>query len=101
MALGFLITTSITIPRCNQLHIHWVQVVLFPGVKMLLRKHEGNRHITRPRRRMGKSKSILKNEGVDWIHLAQNRDQRRDIEDTVTNFRFHKRREFLEKMGDH
>jgi hypothetical protein len=30
--------------------------------------------------------------GVDWIHLAQDRDQRRSFANTATNFRFHKRK---------
>jgi hypothetical protein len=30
-------------------------------------------------------------EGVDWVHLAQNRDRWQTLVNMIMNFRFHKR----------
>jgi hypothetical protein len=46
--------------------------------KVLLGKHEQSRPVGRPRRRLDNTTTDFKEtgrEGVDWIHLAQNRDQ--------------------------
>jgi hypothetical protein len=59
--------------------------------RMLVRKPEGKRSLGRPRRRRkDKSKMGLKEkgwDGVDWIHMAQDRDQWRALVNTVLNLR--------------
>jgi hypothetical protein len=47
------------------------------------------------------SKSIFNNEGADWVHLAQNRDQKRGIVNTVMNFRLHNMRGISSETGLH
>jgi hypothetical protein len=54
-------------------------------------KPEGKRPLGRPRRRWEDIKMTLREigrDGMDWIHLAQDRDQRRDILNTLINLRF-------------
>jgi hypothetical protein len=57
--------------------------------KILVEKHEGKRPVIRPRRRWEDSiKMDLREigfEGVDWIHLAQDRDWWRALMNTVMN----------------
>jgi hypothetical protein len=59
--------------------------------KILVRKREGKKPLGRPRRtwedniRMDLREIGL--EGVDWIHLAQDRDQWRAVVNTVMNIR--------------
>jgi hypothetical protein len=57
----------------------------------LLGKPEGKRPLPRPRRRRVNNMAMDLREiawdGMDWIDLAQNRDQRRALMNTVMNFR--------------
>jgi hypothetical protein len=59
--------------------------------KILFGKPEGKRQIGRLRRRWEDNiRMDLKEivwEGVDWMHLAQNRDQWRAVVNTVVNLR--------------
>jgi hypothetical protein len=59
--------------------------------KILVGKPEGKRPLGRPRSRWeGNIRTVLKGtgwEGVDWIHLAQDRVQWRTLVDPVMNFR--------------
>jgi hypothetical protein len=54
-------------------------------------KPEGKRPLRRPRRRwVNKIEMDLREigwDGIDWIDLAQDRDYRRALVNTVTNFR--------------
>jgi hypothetical protein len=53
-------------------------------------KHLGKRPLERPRRRWEDSRMDLNEigwEGVDWIHLAQDKDWLRALVNTVMNFR--------------
>jgi hypothetical protein len=60
--------------------------------KILVGKAEGKRHLGRPTRswedniRMNRRETGK--EGVDWIHLAQDKDQWRAVVNTVMNLRF-------------
>jgi hypothetical protein len=58
---------------------------------ILGRKPEGKRLLGRFRRRwVDNIRMDLRNigwEGVDWMHLAQDRDQHRAVENTVMNLR--------------
>jgi hypothetical protein len=57
-------------------------------------KSEGKRSLGKPRRRWVNDMKIDLREigwgGVDWIDLAQNRDQQRALVNTGMNFGFHK-----------
>jgi hypothetical protein len=59
--------------------------------KILMRKPEGKRPLGRPRRRwLGNIRMDLREmrgDGVDWIDLAQNRDQWKALVNTVMNLR--------------
>jgi hypothetical protein len=58
--------------------------------KILVGKRESKRSLGRPRRRWEDVRMDLREmgcEGVDWIHLAQDRDQWRVHENTVINLR--------------
>jgi hypothetical protein len=59
--------------------------------KILVGKCEGKKPLGRPRRRReGTIRMDLTEigwEGMDWIHLAQDRDQWRDVVNTVMNLR--------------
>jgi hypothetical protein len=63
--------------------------------KILVETPEGKRPLGRPRRSLEDNIKVgIKEIGcevMDWIHLAQNRSQWRDHENTVTKFIFHKR----------
>jgi hypothetical protein len=58
--------------------------------KILVGKPEGKRPLGRPRRRWEDNIRMdlgeIGWEGVDWIHLAQDRDQWRALVNTVMNF---------------
>jgi hypothetical protein len=58
---------------------------------ILVPKHEGKMLLGRSRNRWeGKIRMDLREigwEGVDWLHVAQNRDQWRAVVNTVMNFR--------------
>jgi hypothetical protein len=59
--------------------------------KVLVGKPEGKRPLTRPRRRWEENirmdLSEVRWEGVDWMHLAQSRDQWRAVVNTIMNIR--------------
>jgi hypothetical protein len=59
--------------------------------KIFVGKPEGKRPLGRPRRRwddnIRKDLQEIRWEGVDWIHLAQDRDQWRALVNTVMNLR--------------
>jgi hypothetical protein len=59
--------------------------------RILVRKSEGKRPLRRPRRRwVDNIKTDLRNigwDGVDWIELAQDRDQWRALVKTVMKLR--------------
>jgi hypothetical protein len=54
-------------------------------------KPEGKRPLIRPRHKwednIRTNLTEIRWEGVDWIHLTQDRDQRRAVVNTVINFR--------------
>jgi hypothetical protein len=60
--------------------------------RIFVGKPEGKRPLGRPRRRWVDNIKIdlteLGWDGVDWIHLAQDRDQWRALVNTAVNFRF-------------
>jgi hypothetical protein len=60
--------------------------------RILVRKPEGERPLGRPRRRwVDNIKMDLREivwDGMDWIELAQDRDQWRALVNTVMNLRF-------------
>jgi len=60
--------------------------------KILVGKPTGKRPLGKPRRRWEDNIRIdlreIGWEGVDWIHLAQDRDQWWAVVNTVTKFRF-------------
>jgi hypothetical protein len=64
--------------------------------KILVGKHGRKKSLGRPQQRWEGNIRIdlgeMGWEDVDWIYLAQDRDQWRDLVDTVTNFCYHKRR---------
>jgi hypothetical protein len=57
--------------------------------RILMRKPEGKRPLGRPRRRWKDNIRMDLREigwgGMDWVDLAQDRDQRRALENTVMN----------------
>jgi hypothetical protein len=56
--------------------------------KILIRKPEGKRPLGRQRRRWEDMRMCVRElgwEGVDWIHLAQDRDQWRAVVNTIWN----------------
>jgi hypothetical protein len=59
--------------------------------RVLVRKPEGKRPLGRPRRRWGDNIKMnlreIEWDGTDWIELAQDRDQRRTLVNTVMNLR--------------
>jgi hypothetical protein len=56
--------------------------------RILVGKPEGRRPLGRPRRRwVDNIKIDLRETGVDWVHLAQDRDQWRALVNTVMNLR--------------
>jgi hypothetical protein len=59
--------------------------------KILTRKHEGKRPLGRPRRKWKESIEMDNTEklcwGVDWIHLADDRDRWWALVNTVMNLR--------------
>jgi hypothetical protein len=66
----------------------------------LVGKPEGKIPLGRPRRRwednIRKKLREIRWEGVDWMHMAQNRVQLLALVNTVMNFRVPKRQEFLD-----
>jgi hypothetical protein len=62
----------------------------------LVGKPEGKKPLGRPRRRREDNIRLhvteIGLESVDWIQLAQDRDQWWDVVNTVRNLRFHKKR---------
>jgi hypothetical protein len=64
------------------------------GYRILVGMPEGKRPLGRPRRRWVDSIKMDLREigwgGMDWIDMAQNRDQWRALVNTVMNFPFHK-----------
>jgi hypothetical protein len=64
---------------------------------ILVGKPEGNRPLGRPRSMWEDNIRIYLREigweGVVWIHIAQDKDQWRDLVNTAMNLRFHKKRE--------
>jgi hypothetical protein len=56
---------------------------------VLMGKPEGKRPLTRPRRRWedGIRMDLRVAASVEWIQLAQDRDRRRDVVNTVMNLR--------------
>jgi hypothetical protein len=76
--------------------MRWVGHVALTGdmrnaYKIFVGKPEGKRPLGRPRRRWeDKIRMDLKEigwKGVDWLHLAQDRDQGQDLLSTVLNLR--------------
>jgi hypothetical protein len=59
--------------------------------RILVRKPEGRRPLGRPRRRWVDNIKMdfreIAWDGIDWIHLAQDRDQWRSLVNTVLNVR--------------
>jgi hypothetical protein len=56
----------------------------------LVGKHERNRPLGRPRRRWEDIRMDLREigwEDMDWMHLGQDKDQRRALVNTVINLR--------------
>jgi hypothetical protein len=69
-----------SLDKGNKRNAYWI----------LVGKPEGKRPMGRPRRRWVdniKMDRELELDGVDWINMAQNRDQWRALENTVMNFR--------------
>jgi hypothetical protein len=62
--------------------------------KILVGKPEGKRPLRRPRHRWEDNIKMdlreIRFEGVDWIHLAQNRDHQQALVNMVMNLWFHK-----------
>jgi hypothetical protein len=60
-------------------------------LNILVGKHEGKRQLGRSRRRWEDNirmvLRIIERVGVDWMHLAQDRDRRRALVNTAMNFR--------------
>jgi hypothetical protein len=58
--------------------------------KILVERHEGRRPLERPRHRLEENITMdfreIGSEGVDWMHLVQDRDQWRAVMNTVMNF---------------
>jgi hypothetical protein len=63
------------------------------GHSILNGKPEGKRPLGRPRRRWVDMRMDIREtgwEGVDWMNLAQDREQWRALVNTILNFAFHK-----------
>jgi hypothetical protein len=62
--------------------------------RILVGKTEGKRPLGRPRRKWVDNIKIdlgeIRWDGMDWIDVAQDRDQWRALVNTVMNLRFHK-----------
>jgi hypothetical protein len=62
------------------------------GYRIIMGKPEGKRPLGRPRRRWGDNTRMDLREtgwcGMDWIYLAQDRDQWRALVNTLMNLRF-------------
>jgi hypothetical protein len=55
--------------------------------RILMGKPEGKRPLGRPRRKWMDNRSYIGWDGMDWINLAQNRDQWRALVNMVMNLR--------------
>jgi hypothetical protein len=68
--------------------------------RILVGKPEEKRPLRKTRRRWVHNIKMdlreLESDGMDWIYLAQNRDQWRSLVSTVMNLRFHKMLGILE-----
>jgi hypothetical protein len=59
---------------------------------ILARTHKGKRQLMRPRHRWKDNKTYFKeNEGLDWIHVAQDRDHWQVLVNMVMNLQILKR----------
>jgi len=71
--------------------------------KILVGKYDGKRQLGRRWHRWEDSIRMgpreIAWEGVDWIHLAQNRCQWQDLFNTVMNFGSHKGKTFLDYLS--
>jgi hypothetical protein len=67
---------------------------------ILVGRPEGGRPLGRPRHRWEDNTELVLREigfgDVDWINLAEDRDRRWAVVNTVMTFRFHKCRKFLD-----
>jgi hypothetical protein len=55
--------------------------------RILVGKPQGERPLGRPRRRWVDNLREIGRDGVDWVHMAQDRDQWRALVNTVLNLR--------------
>jgi hypothetical protein len=68
-------------------YIHFHFLIFFASRAFLQQKtHEGNKPTGRPRNVWGMDFEEIGWEGVNWIHLAQDRDQFRGLVNTVMKF---------------